>query len=322
MVTYNDIDSTICSVPTGIGQGTILGPLIFIFYMNDIIDKLFYVKISMYADDCVLYMSGNNWDTIRNRIQEDLDCFEHWGELNNLHLNFKKTKMLILGPDNKLKRLHDPTPVRVYESDVAFVSNYNYLGVILDSKMTLRPFYNHVKRTVYSKMFVFRKIRNYLSEYAAIMLYKQMILPFIEYAGFMLVACNLEDRRELQKSQNDALRLCLRAKVSDRIRIEDLHTKCKIVSLEQRRRTQLLLLMYKKSKDLSLLKVFPRITSGSQRVVFKTDHYEGTLYKRSPYFIGTKLWNDLGAHDISLPDIFSFKKCLRRKNMRYVDLLA
>ena len=65
-----------------------------------------------------------------------------------------------------------------------------------------------------------------------------------------------------------------------------------------------------------------KITRGSQRVVFKTDHYEGTLYKRSPYFIGTKLWNDLGVHDISLPDIFSFKKCLRRKNMRYVDLLA
>ena len=71
VVTYNGVDSPISIVPTGIGQGTILGPLIFIFYMNDIVDKLFYVKVSMYADDCVLYMSGNNWTNIRQRIQED-----------------------------------------------------------------------------------------------------------------------------------------------------------------------------------------------------------------------------------------------------------
>ena len=75
VVTYNDIQSSVSSVPTGIGQGTILGPLIFIFYINDIVEKLFFVKISMYADDCVLYMSGNNWDVIRNKIQEDLDIF-------------------------------------------------------------------------------------------------------------------------------------------------------------------------------------------------------------------------------------------------------
>ena len=83
LLTYKDIRSPSAVVPTGIGQGTILGPLIFIFYINDIVDKLFFVKISMYADDCVLYMSGNNWESIRNTIQEDLDIFEHWGELNN-----------------------------------------------------------------------------------------------------------------------------------------------------------------------------------------------------------------------------------------------
>ena len=275
----------------------------------------------MYADDCVLYLSGNNWSTIRNKIQEDLDCFEHWGELNNLHLNVRKTKMLIVGSDTRLKKLQSPRPIRVYDSDVLFVSQYNYLGVILDSKMTLKPFYNQVKKTVYSKLLAFRKIRNYLTEYTAIMLYKQMILPFIEYAGFMLVSCNIENRRELQKCQNDALRLCLRIKVVDRIRIEDLHARCKIVSLEQWRRTQLLLLMYKKSKDLALHKVFARNTRESRQIVFKTHQYESTLYKRSPYFTGSKLWNDLSITDIELPDIFSFKKRLRCKNMIYMDLL-
>ena len=101
------------------------------------------------------------------------------------------------------------------------------------------------------------------------MLYKHIILPFMEYVGFMLLSCNIEDRRELQRYQNDALRMCTLNRLSDSIRIEDLHAKCRIVSLEQWRRIQLLLLMYKKSKDRSLHKVFPRNTRGSARIVLR-----------------------------------------------------
>ena len=55
-LTYHDTTSPDTLVPTGIGQGTILGPLILIFYINDIVDKLFYVKLSMYADDCIIFI--------------------------------------------------------------------------------------------------------------------------------------------------------------------------------------------------------------------------------------------------------------------------
>ena len=173
--------------------------------------------------------------------------------------------------------------------------------------MTLRPFYNHVKRTVHVKIFNLHKIRWYFSEHAAIMLYKHMILPSMEYAGFMLLSYNLEEKRELQRYQNDALRICTRIKIADHVRIEDLHTKCNIICLEQRRRIQLLLLIYKKSKDLSLKKVFPRNMRASNQFVFKTDHYEGTLYKRSPYFLGAKLWDNLPVLLTEVPCIFKFK---------------
>ena len=146
-------------------------------------------------------------------------------------------------------------------------------------------------------------------------------IPFLEYAGFMLLPCNLEDRKELQKCQNDALRLCARVKIADWIKIEDLHAQFKISSLEQRRRIQLLLLMYKKSKDRSLHKVFARNTRRSNRIVFNTDQYEGSLYKRSPYFQGCKLWDALPVCDIDVLDIFTFKQRIKKQNRMYVDLL-
>ena len=77
----------------------------------------------MYADDCVLYMSGNNWGSIRTKLQENLDCFEHWGEINNLNLNVSKPRLLLVDTRSKLSRQVDIRPARLYNSDVRFVKN-------------------------------------------------------------------------------------------------------------------------------------------------------------------------------------------------------
>ena len=56
MVRIGNVSSNIVNVPDGIAQGTVLGPLVFIFYINDVISSLSHVNVSMLADDCVLYM--------------------------------------------------------------------------------------------------------------------------------------------------------------------------------------------------------------------------------------------------------------------------
>ena len=242
---------------------------------------------------------------MRGKIQEDLECFEHWGLLNNLHLNVKNTKMLLVGPRSKLVRIHDARPLRVFDNDVEFVKQYNYLGVILGSEMNMHSFFNHVKKLIHGKLFIFRKMRPFLTEFSSVMLYNHMILPFMEYAGFMILSCTLEDRRELQRCQNDALRLCTMNRIADRIKIEDLHVKCNIISLEQRRRIQLLMIMYKKIKDLSLHKKCARNTVLVIVLSLRPINMK-ELYKRSPYFIGSKMWNSLPKADIDLPDYHGY----------------
>ena len=130
--------------------------------------------------------------------------------------------------------------------------------------------------------------------------------------AFMLISCNIDHRRDLQKCENDALRICGKVSLQEHVRISDLHSKFKIVSLEQQRRIQLLLLIYKKSTDISMHKVLPRGTRNSRRIVFRTDNYEGRLYKRSPYFVGSNLWDALPQDTINLADIFSFKTRIKR----------
>ena len=93
------------SVRTGIGQGTILGPLIFIFYINDVMLNVGNLRVNMYADDCLIYAIGNNWEDIVPGIQAGLDGFQNWCKQNCLKLNVCKSKSLVLGTQYKLSNI-------------------------------------------------------------------------------------------------------------------------------------------------------------------------------------------------------------------------
>ena len=104
-VKFQEHTSTSLSVQTGIGQGTILGPLIVIFYINDLISVLNVLKVNMYADDCILYTSGNEWNRMCQKIQPELYNVYKWCSANRLRLNIDKSKILVIGSRSKLLKV-------------------------------------------------------------------------------------------------------------------------------------------------------------------------------------------------------------------------
>ena len=155
------------------------------------------------------------------------------------------------------------------------------------------------------------------------LIYKQMILPLIDYAGFLLISCRLCDKSDLQVLQNDILRICDRSRVSDRISIEKLHNRYKVLSLEQRMRKQLLWLMYLVSKEDNVLNVPVRLTRNAEKVVFKVPRRITPKYEKSPFYLGTTLWNLLSwARDIQMANsVWEFKSAVGKKYKKYEDLL-
>ena len=100
-VRSNDIISSIKRVYTGIGQGTILGPLFYVLYINDVTHNIAYLLINMNAYDCLIYTIGNNWNLMFPSIQDGLNAIQQWFIENSLKLNVSKTKALILGTHHK-----------------------------------------------------------------------------------------------------------------------------------------------------------------------------------------------------------------------------
>ena len=174
--------------------------------------------------------------------------------------------------------------------------------------MSLLPLLKAVKKRISNKIFMLRKIRKYLNFDAAVAVYKQTILPIVDYAGFLLLSCNKNDIDELQVIQNDVLRVCNMSRLSDRVSVLELHKKCKILGLKQRMHKQLLWIMFVLSRDETYLRKAPRETRIAQKLVFKVPTKILPVYERSPYYQGVKLWDSLDKEIQKKENVILFKK--------------
>ena len=265
----------------------------------------------MYADDCILFCSGNNWNIMSANIQSDLHNVHSWCVRNRLKLNEKKSKTLLFGSISKLKTVDLSKKLKIGLSNLEFVEKYCYLGVTLDRYMNLTNVLSDVKKKVVGQLFQFCKIRNMITTFCAVSIYKQTILPILDCAGFLLQSCNISDRGKLQVLQNDALRTCYNIRLRDRMSIKKLHNEAKLLSLEQRRNIQLLSLMYSHKDNLDVRRVPNRDTRAAIRYKFYTERYNNIKYKNSPYYKGAALWDMLPLATIECESIFELKKCLR-----------
>ena len=121
----------------GVPQGSILGPLLFIIYINDMDNSLSHSNCLLYADDTVITYSHPNADTLIRNCQSDVKNIEDWFKCNQLQLNAMKTQFIIFGTKQQTKRLsNNVIKILVKDTDVAREKNVTYLGTKLDENLS------------------------------------------------------------------------------------------------------------------------------------------------------------------------------------------
>ena len=177
---------------------------------------------------------------MQSSLQKGLEDYIKWGRDHNLSLNVSKTKV------NRPNRdaIHDPAPFNAGNSNISFVNKFCYLGCTIDRDMTMYHEYKALYRKVEHQIFMLGKLRYLVDKRSAVLVYKQAILPYPDYAGFILVGCNIGYKKELQILQNNPLRMCLRYRLADRVTVDRLHSEANLQSIEQRGTFQLLKLLY------------------------------------------------------------------------------
>ena len=222
-------------IKQGVPQGSILGPLLCILYANDIPNAIKESKYIFYADDTVLYSSSKHLNTALRQIQRDLNRLIGWCKENDIHINPAKTKYMIFSTQ-EIKSAH--IDLLVGNTPVEQVSIFSYLGVILDQHLTFEPHAKYTINRIASKVYQLRKPKKFLTNKAALLVYKNMILPILEYGDIYLMSATKENRSKMQKLQNKALKCALDKE--KRYSTNKLHKEAKLNKLKHRRKLHLL----------------------------------------------------------------------------------
>ena len=290
---FNGFSSVVKSLVCGVPQGSVVGPILFLCYVNDIINVRYddSVNIILYADDTVIYHRSGDKMKLQYKLQQSLHKVSTWCSNNHINLNVKKTKPCCYGARRLFNDCH--IDLVLNGTLLNLCKQYKYLGVYLDETMNMESNFNYIFKRLSYKIFQFTKFRQYLDTKTRVLVYKQTIMPLAEYAGYMLNLNRKLDADKLQKLQNRALRLCFNVNNPRDCSVVDLHRRANLDTLDIRRELQLLGLMYDISNNPSYI-VTPRAnTRQAEKITFKTDIVSYDIYRRSPYYVGCNLWNTL-----------------------------
>ena len=131
-VQYGDILSQKTDILMGVPQGSILGPLLFIIYINVMVHSSELFKFINFADDTTLITNLKNEDTRNESLNTELANFHNWLKANKLSLNVNKTKAMVFHMPQK--RIQLPL-LKIAGTDIEFVDNFNFLGIIINKHL-------------------------------------------------------------------------------------------------------------------------------------------------------------------------------------------
>ena len=293
----NGTYSSYMAIQQGVPQGSVLGPLFYIIYANDLASIIKHCKVALYADDTVLYMAGNNFNCSVLAMQKDIDSISQWCVLNGITVNTEKSKVMVFGSNRTLGRL-PPFEVKFGDLTLQSVCSYKYLGVTIDNQLNYNLHVNRIVASVSSKLKQFQRMRSFLTVKAALLIYKSMMLPILEYGDLFLSAATVKNRKRLQVLQNKGLRCALNA--GSEMRTDDLHVEANLLKLEHRRELHVLNFMYGEANNVNNLTHRAKdvmVTRSQNKKLVKIRRPKTEKFKKSLSYKGPRKWNSL-PHDI------------------------
>ena len=235
--------STFKFIQAGVPQGSVLGPLLFLIYVNDIADSLLSLT-RLFADDSSLFYSASSLDDIQGLINHDLILLSQWAKQWLVTFNPSKTEAILFTLRN-----FDHMPVLKFENThIKFVESHKHLGLTLkyDGKWT--DHIHNVKTSAAKVLGIMRKLKFSFSRNALNEIYVSYLLPVLEYASIVWDGCAAHNSDILDKIQNEAARIV--TGLTRSVSLNKLYKECGWLSLAERRRQQKLSFMFKAHSDL------------------------------------------------------------------------
>ena len=244
-VSINGTNSGLLPIKCGVPQGSILGPLLFLIYINDLPSSTNATTI-LFADDTNAIYIDKSYNDLINLVNNDLVKFSEWFKGNKMAVNESKTKFIVF------HKKHDVVPaVFPIELNGIFlerVPSIKFLGVMINENLEWSTHINYVCAKVSKSTAILAKLKHYIPKFVLKIIYQSLCISHMTYAVTVWGGSSKTQLNRLRVMQKKGIRHVCNARFNSHT--EPLFKECQMLTFDDLYKLNCVKLMYKKSKDL------------------------------------------------------------------------
>ena len=299
-------------VTCGIPQGSSLGPLLFIIYLNDFEQCLEFSRASMYADDTHVTLTANNIDDLITNAHKELRNISEWMRINKLSANPEKTEYMVIGHPRRINKVEISEPLNLNDSEIKRVAKTRSLGVIVDEGLNWDDQFNKVKGKVSGGLKALKKLQNLLSQSELDQVYRALVESHLRYANVIWGSLPTSKLNTLQRLQDRA------RSIIDKARKKDSWSH-NWLTVEQLIRFDRSAMTYKIVNRQCPESLWDKYNQRTQHSSYKTRNCRDLqipknslgYVKKGFHYSALKTWNDIPINIRELPTLNGFKNQLK-----------
>lgn len=314
----NNIRSEFRTIKTGVPQGSILGPLLFLLFINDLPNISNLVEFLLFADDTNIIASHDNFQDLIHLINIELSNIAEWFKLNKLVVNISKTNCIYFHPKRK-KTPNNILDIKMDNINITQTSSTKFLGIIVDQHLSWKENTDNLAKKISKNLNIIKHIKKFLNPQALHKLYYTLIHPHLIYCNIVWGNNYKIITEKIQILQNKSIRLIFKER--NYISTTNLMTKFKILNISNIHKYQTGIFIFKYLHKLLPPFFYSKLFQDKYKItyVIRTRNINNlsipfastTTRLFTIKFSGPRIWNNLPSRLKNINSISSFKNAIK-----------
>lgn len=183
LIKVNQTYSNPRNIKLGVPQGSVLGPLFFLLFINDLPNYLRSFKSFLFADDTSLFLENNNLHLLLEDFNKSVKYLIDWCAYNRLDINWDKTEIMIV---TKKRNINIPSSIMINNIKINVVDKFKLLGIIIDNKLNFQDYLYELKMKINKRLYSIKRLF-YLPKEVKTQFFKTFIIPYFDYCSTLTI---------------------------------------------------------------------------------------------------------------------------------------